>query len=126
MGRRGRILVIDDEPAIGRLLARVLGGEHDVCVETDGAVGLARLRGGQVFDVVLCDLMMPGVRGAQVHAEIGRIVPELLPRVVIMTGGALDDPGRAFLAALGTPTLRKPFDVNAVRALVRSLVDKAP
>ena len=59
---RWRVLVVDDEPAIGRMIQTVLG-HHDVEVVSSGESALARLRVDHAFDVIVCDLMMPTVTG---------------------------------------------------------------
>ena len=77
--RRGRILVIDDEEAVGRAVARILGRDHEVEVFADGRAGLARLLAERSFDLVLCDLMMPELTGMELHAEVKELAPALLP-----------------------------------------------
>ena len=67
---RGRVLVVDDEPMIGAaiqrtLLARPRGGHHDAAPRE----ALGRLRQGERFDVILCDLMMPQMTGMDLHAR---------------------------------------------------------
>jgi PAS domain S-box-containing protein len=86
--RRGRVLVIDDEPAIGRVIGRVLEREHEVSVLTDARDALSRIAAGEVFDVVFCDLMMPGMTGREFFEALRGSNPELAQRVVFVTGGA--------------------------------------
>jgi len=76
-----RILVIDDDEIIGRVIARALG-RHDVVCETDPRTALARIASGEWFDLVLCDMRMPGLSGMQVHAEIAATMPSVLDRLV--------------------------------------------
>jgi signal transduction histidine kinase/ActR/RegA family two-component response regulator len=119
-GRRAQLLIVDDEPLILKTLARVL--ERDCDVTT---VGLGRdaisllLADPSRFDMVLCDLMMPGVTGADVYAEIATTRPELARRFVFMTGGAFTPKSEAFLASVQVPVLAKPFDIERLRQLVQ-------
>src|SRR5215204_1487165 len=87
-GKRGRVLVIDDEPALLAVLCRMLSGEHEVIVSTSGAAALDRIEAGEYFDIILCDLMMPVMTGMEVYAKLSRIAPEQLERLVFLTGGA--------------------------------------
>jgi CheY-like chemotaxis protein len=119
--RRSRILVIDDEPLLGRTLSFMLEERHDVVVVDGGAQGLRTLDGDARFDLVLCDLDMPDVNGSSVHTEVARAHPELLGRFVLMTGGACSGWSEEFLANYSGARLEKPFsvaDVEQVLALV--------
>jgi two-component system, cell cycle sensor histidine kinase and response regulator CckA len=115
-----RLLVIDDEPLVGRSLKRVLR-DHDVTVVSNGqdAIHMLTSNGSNGFDLVLCDLMMPGVSGMEVYGAVVRERPELAERFVFMTGGAFSQGARDFLDGLSGEHIEKPFDPRLVRALVR-------
>ncbi len=121
--RRARILVIDDEPAIAKGLARVLR-DHDVTVATDAREGLSHIANDVAFDVVLCDLMMPGMSGMELYAESRASHPDLAARIIFMTGGAFTPQLEEFLASVANASLAKPFDGAAVRAVVDELVNR--
>jgi len=116
--RRSRILVIDDEPLLGRTLSFMLEERHDVVVVDGGAQGLRTLDGDARFDLVLCDLDMPGVNGSSVHTEVARAHPELLGRFVLMTGGACSGWSEEFLASYSGARLEKPFSVADVEQVL--------
>jgi PAS domain S-box-containing protein len=118
--RRGRVLVVDDEPSIAGALRRTLGREHDVVVATSGRAALDLLAGDDRFDVIFCDLMMPEVTGMDVYAHLRDSRPGLCDRIVLMTGGAFTPRASAFLEAVRAPRIDKPFDADAVRELVAS------
>ncbi len=118
---RGRVLVVDDEPALGRLVSRMLEAEHDVTVVARARDALTRLE-GEAFDVVLCDLMMPEMTGMDLVEHLRAHAPDLADRVVLMTGGAFTERAREFLAAVSNQRLEKPFDAATARALVRAFV----
>jgi CheY-like chemotaxis protein/two-component sensor histidine kinase len=117
--RRPRLLVVDDEPLVGRALRRALREDADVEVEESGAAALARIRRGERFDLVLSDVMMPQMPGADFHAALERIDPALARAMVFMTGGAFSAREREFLARIPNPCLDKPLDLARLRALVR-------
>jgi PAS domain S-box-containing protein len=121
-GRRGRILVVDDEPAICSAVRRTLGGEHEVVPLTSALEALERITRGEGFDVIICDLMMPDMTGMDFHAALAASAPDAAGRMVLLTGGAFTQQARAFLDRVKNPRLEKPFDGQVLRALVRSLL----
>lgn len=120
--RRGRVLVVDDDAAVAGALRRMLAAEHEVTVVTSGAEALANLRGGQHFDVILCDLMMPEMTGMDLYAELDNVSPELLDRMIFITGGAFSPTARQFLDEVPNQRFEKPFDIQNLRAAVRSML----
>jgi CheY-like chemotaxis protein len=118
--RRVRILVVDDDDVVGRAVKRGLSGAHDVELFTAAREALARIEAGERYDVILCDLMMPVMDGAQLYHEIQRVAPELVERIIFMTGGAFTAAAREFLDTVANPRIDKPFDLDTLRALVNS------
>ena len=120
--KRGRVLVVDDEPLIVELLERILRHHHDVSACTIPTEALARVLGGERFDVILCDVMMPRLTGMDVHAAMMRNCREQADRMVFVTGGATRDDTESFLASVSNVRLYKPFSVDVVLEVVRRLV----
>ena len=117
---RPRILVIDDEPLIGSLIARVLGSGYDVQAVVHGRAGLDLLTAKDDFDLILCDLMMPDLTGMDVHAElIARQSPHAAS-MVFLTGGAFAGHAGLFLARVPNVCLEKPFLAEELRSAVRN------
>jgi CheY-like chemotaxis protein len=121
-GRRATILVIDDEPLILKIVASVLETEHDVTCEPRAEAALARIRGGERFDAILCDLMMPQVTGMDLHDALLEIAPQQAEAMLFLTGGAFTARARAFLDRVPNKTIEKPFDAATLKAGVRRLV----
>lgn len=115
--RRATVLVIDDEAALGRVLPRLLA-PHDVTVVGRALEGLERLQGDARFDVILCDVMMPEMNGMEFHRELARQRPDVIDRVVFMSGGVFSPAARAFFAQLPNRRLEKPLDIPALRRLI--------
>jgi CheY-like chemotaxis protein len=115
------VLVIDDEPAVGFAVRRVLR-KHDVTVVSNAPEALDLLAAGKEFDVILSDLMMPGMSGIELHAALLRLYPQMAPKVVFVTGGAFTPAANAFLDSVANERLEKPFDVHQLRRLVQSFV----
>jgi CheY-like chemotaxis protein len=116
--RRGRILVVDDEAPVASVIRRALGREHEVQVLTSATEAFRRLDGGERYDVILCDLMMPVMTGMELHAELTRAVPDQAACIIFLTGGAFTPGARTFLDQVPNPRLEKPFQIQALRGLV--------
>jgi CheY-like chemotaxis protein len=105
-----RILLVDDEPLLlksyGRYLHRSCG--HDVVTASGGADALAELEGDEDFDVIFCDLSMPGIDGIEVHRSIRETHPELANRFVFLTGGLTTEAADDYLTQTGVRVLTKP------------------
>jgi PAS domain S-box-containing protein len=123
--RRGRVLVIDDEPAIGRAMGRLLQPDHDVFVVTDAREAMLRIAAGEGFDIVLCDLMMPAMTGMDFYEALREGNPELARRIVFMTGGVFTVRAEEFLRATSHVTMAKPIDPDVLRRLVAGHVGRA-
>lgn len=120
--RRGRILVVDDDPIVARTVRRILSADHDVVALTSAREAMDRLDAGERFDVILCDLMMPEMSGMDLHARLLEAVPEQAGKMVFLTGGAFTLRAREFLDTVPNRRVDKPFDVMGLRALVRDLL----
>ncbi|TAK18670.1 MAG: response regulator [Myxococcaceae bacterium] len=120
--RRGRILVIDDDPMIARVVKRTLSADHEVVATGRPTEALERVTSGERFDVILCDLMMPQMTGMELHAELRKVDPAHANRVIFLTGGAFTPAARAFLDEVPNQRVEKPFDSNYLRALVNDRI----
>jgi len=121
--RRAVVLVVDDEPLVGTVLARILR-DHDVTVVTKAEEALALLAAGKHFDVILSDLMMPAMTGMAFYEELTRRYPDAARRVAFVTGGVFSPEVRAFLDSVPNEHLAKPLNAESVRSLVRRLIDQ--
>jgi PAS domain S-box-containing protein len=114
-----RILAIDDEPIVGTALKRVMGKDNEVVTETSARKALQRIRDGEHFDLILCDLMMPDMTGVDFYNELRSFAPERAADIVFMTGGAFTPKARAFLDTVSNERLEKPFDMATLKNLVQ-------
>jgi PAS domain S-box-containing protein len=114
-----RILVIDDEPIVGTAVKRVMGKDNEVVTETSARRALQRMRDGEHFDLILCDLMMPDMTGADFHSELRAFAPERAADIVFMTGGAFTPKAKNFLDSVDNERLEKPFDMATLKNLVQ-------
>jgi CheY-like chemotaxis protein len=116
--KTGSILVIDDEPLVGRLVERALSRQHRVTAVVTGREGLDKVLAGEVFDLILCDLMMPEMTGMDLYEHVLACSGAQAERMVFLTGGAFTRRAREFLQQ--HPYLEKPFDLSALEALVHA------
>lgn len=118
--RKEKILLVDDEPAIRRILTRLLTGEgYNVLPATDGAEALEFVSHAE-FDLVLLDLNMPGLDGWDTFEQLTSKHP-LLPVIVITAR-----PNQRFTAlAAGIGALmEKPLDFQKLFQTIRGLLDE--
>ena len=122
--RRGRILMVDDEPVILSILTRALGKSHDCVSTTKASEALARLRAGEHFDLILCDLMMPVMDGKELYTELSRFAPDQASKMIFLTGGAFTPALQAFLSEVPNERLNKPFDVAYLKKTVNARIEE--
>ena len=122
IGQRGRVLIVDDEVAFARALRRLLASEHDVAMVTSGHDALARLRTGERFDAILCDLMMPEMTGVDLHVALSDLAPDQAERIIFVTGAAFSPTSQHFLENITNLCFEKPCDLQELRAAVRQRV----
>lgn len=113
----GRILIVDDEPAIAALLAETLAANgHDARTATSGAAALHAVAATR-FDAVLTDLRMPDIDGARLISRLVLADPRLDGRILAMTGDAL-----SAIALDGVRLLEKPVDPATLRTALAALL----
>jgi CheY-like chemotaxis protein len=118
------VLVVDDQIRFATLLPRLLP-RHAVVFEQTGEAALSRLAAGERFDVLVCDVMMPGMDGPTLHARLVETEPELASRTLFVTGGAFEGGARAYLRDVGQPVLGKPYERRALVEAIDALVAAA-
>lgn len=122
--RRGRILIIDDDPLVAKILVRILEPDHDAVAITQSVTALERLGGGEHFDAVLCDLMMPGLTGMELYMRLTVTRPSIQDRFIFMTGGALSTAAQDFMNSYAQRCLGKPIDKRLLNDLLRKVMSE--
>jgi CheY-like chemotaxis protein len=120
--RRGKVLVIDDEPMVARALGRALSVEHDVAIVFTAEDAKKHVASGERYDVIICDLMMPQMTGMDLHAELSRAAPDQAARMVFLTGGAFTQGARAFLDQVPNQRIDKPFETQHIRSIINDRI----
>lgn len=122
---RRKILIIDDERLVRDALVRLLSGEHDVTATGNGEAGLAAIAASK-FDVIICDVMMPGMNGREVHRRIAAEHPGLERRLVFISGGTFTPELDEFLTTTTNRCLTKPFKLDDVFVAIEATANAAP
>ena len=119
-----KILIIEDEAAIRRVLVKILSEENDsylVDEAEDGVAGLDKIKNND-YDLVLCDIKMPKMDGVEVLEEVKKIKPEI-PMVMISGHGDMET--AIHTMRLGAfDYISKPPDLNRLLNTVRNALDK--
>jgi DNA-binding NtrC family response regulator len=119
-----KILVIEDEAAIRRVLVKILSEENDayeVDEAEDGLVGIDKIK-KEDFDLILCDIKMPKMDGVEVLEAVKKIKPEI-PIVMISGHGDLDTAVNTMRMG-AFDYISKPPDLNRLLNTVRIALDR--
>jgi DNA-binding response OmpR family regulator len=116
-----RILVVDSEADVRVLIADLLADAgHEVHRAADGAEALAHLDEA-MFDLILGDLTLPAIEGLGLYREIASRWPELVSRLVYVTGTIVAESTEyRILLDEGIPLVLKPFHAEHLLDVVRS------
>lgn len=120
MGSDSRVLVVDDEPAIRALVAKIIErAGHPVDTARDGAEAIAKLEETQ-YAVIVLDLMMPNIDGYGLIEHL-KVREGVKPAVIVVSAG---DSGalRRLDGAMVHSILRKPFDIDVLGDLITAAV----
>jgi PAS domain S-box-containing protein len=119
---KARILVVDDELLIRRLLTRILAkeGHHVDCV--DNAMDALQKIRTERYNLILLDIMMPGMSGIKLYESIKDIALSLTQRVVFITGDVMGNETQKFLAKTRSKYFTKPFETNRLRKEINKML----
>ena len=114
-----RVLVVEDEPAIGDVCRRVLSGEgFDVDIAVNGKVAQDMIREKR-YDLCLIDIRMPEIDGKELYRWLQERHTQLAGRVIFTTGSVLGKGVETFIEQTDRPFLPKPFTPDELKAIVR-------
>jgi len=120
--RAPRVLVVEDEPTVGGLIADVLRDEGmRVDVLRDGESALDRAE-HEEYDLVICDLKMPGMDGQKFFQSLGKRRNPLQGHVLFVTGDVVAPRTQEFLERHHLPYVAKPFRVEELSRAVRGML----
>ena len=124
VNKKGRILVVDDEPGVRELLGKVMTEMgHSVDVISDAGSAMKIIDAGTIYDVILSDIRMPGMNGVDLCSLIIRKIPEMKNRIIVITGDVMGADIKAFLNTNKLAYLAKPFDIKVLKKQVQAIVN---
>lgn len=123
LGRNARVLVVEDEPAVRNVTLRILARAGVVAVgAASPEEARSSLRDFGPFDALVSDVVMPGVSGPELVAELRKTAPEL--RVLFVTGYSTDVALEGVTRDQHTSLLQKPFTPDALMNALGELLDR--
>jgi DNA-binding response OmpR family regulator len=115
----GRVLVVEDEPSISQVCARVLGGEgFEVDIAENGAKAQEKLQ-AKSYDICLIDIMTPVMDGKRLFRWMTEKHPKVVKGVIFTTGDSINPDTKDFLDKAHRPFLPKPFALAELKSVVR-------
>ncbi len=119
-----RILIVDDEKFVRDLLTNVLGRRgHEVIAVCDAQQALAALKESDLFDLMLTDVVMPGMDGFDLLRRVRGAHPHV--KVIVLTGYARKQSISDFLLYGADEYLSKPFQIHELVAAVDRVIGAA-
>lgn len=116
-----KILIIDDELMLLLSMQRMLEDLYDVTIANGGQKAIDIINKGDVtFDLIICDISMPDVNGANFYLYILKKYPGMEKRIIFMTGGPLGSYLDEFFSG---SRLLKPFEYDELRTTVKDFLD---
>ncbi|OGR84794.1 MAG: hypothetical protein A2901_06220 [Elusimicrobia bacterium RIFCSPLOWO2_01_FULL_54_10] len=129
MGPSRKVLIVEDDPAVGQALQKILrnalGSNCHVQWVRDG-VGALLLLGDHPVDLIMLDVVMPGMDGERVLAALKADEKTKKIKVIGMTGHRLAEAKIKFMRAHTDAFLQKPFDMEKAAQKVMTLLDITP
>jgi CheY-like chemotaxis protein len=121
---RSKVLIVDDEPAIRNILARILTNKgHQAQTVSSGKAALAMLH-EKGYDLLVADLKMSGVSGIDLYEILKKKSPDMADRTVFITGDTMTEETNDFLASSGRPYLAKPFTPIEFLEIIESALER--
>lgn len=116
------VLVVDDDKQLASALQWILADENYlVDVAFDGEEALLKVKIHE-YDAVICDVMMPRLRGDEFYLQAKKLRPDLADRFIFITGFAANSDIREFLSARRMKHLIKPFPIKELTDCVTKLL----
>jgi CheY-like chemotaxis protein len=120
-----RVLLVDDDDRVLHLLKLMLSSEgYEIEFARDGHEALEKIAQGD-YAAIVCDLGMPRMDGRALYRELEQRRPDMLKRLIFVSGDEGSPEHEAFFEQTRAPLLQKPFKAADFRAVVGSLVPRS-
>lgn len=121
----GQVMLIDDDEEILEVLQEMVSIKHDWLGFTNARAALEVLKDNQMFDCIICDLMMPKMSGLQFYKAVAELAPHYVNRIIFLTGGSFTAETDTFLKSPGIVFCEKPIDSRALLRAIQACVTAA-
>ncbi len=113
-----KILIVDDEQEILKLFTDILDIlGHKAVTARSGSQAMERLSEDE-YDLIICDMKMPGFGGEELYNHISVSQPKLAERIIFVTGDTVNPETQSFLQSTGNPYIGKPFRLEEIRRIM--------
>ena len=120
----GRVLLLDDRGDFREVLRDHLASRRfQVASVPSGVEGLREIRNG-AFDIIICDMMMPGMGGEMFYWAVTRMRPATAKRFIFFTGHRNNPAIEFFFKRVNATVLIKPFELKALDSTIRDVLRK--
>ena len=118
------ILLVDDELMLLLGMQRMLEDLYDISLANGGQEAIEILnKSDKIFDLIICDISMPDINGANLYLYIINKYPEMANKIIFMTGGRYSNYLDEFFTDSKKICLLKPFEYEALRKAIKNVLD---
>jgi DNA-binding response OmpR family regulator len=122
--KRRSVLIVEDNVSLATCLEMLLEAhDYEVYRTIDGTGGLQSIK-LMDFDIVLCDLIMPGLTGDLLHSAVRLFKPYLCDRFIFMSGHPDKEKWSGLPTCAGRPIFWKPFPVSELLAAIEQVLQE--
>jgi CheY-like chemotaxis protein len=124
---KNKILIIDDELLILLSMKRLLEDYYDITIANGGVQAIDLIKKeGPLFDLIICDIHMPEINGADLYSYVLNHYPDYEKRIIFMTGGLLNSPLQDFIRTNKNICIAKPFQPDLLQKTITDFLDNPP
>jgi signal transduction histidine kinase/CheY-like chemotaxis protein len=120
----GHFLVVDDEQAILDVVTTILETEHHRVTTTLKASDALRALSRGPYDCIISDIGMPGLDGHEFLELLKAMRPDMVDRLIFITGDYFGDSTAHFIGAAGVPCVRKPFSQGEILEVANEVLSR--
>ena len=118
-----KVLIVDDDPSVIKGLLESLKNENCIIDKAvDGLEAFEKIASDD-YDLILSDMMMPGLNGQKLYKYMSEVKPYLIHRCILITG-AMNDQLEDFCKSVNLPYLQKPFSSSDLKKAMIALLLK--
>jgi DNA-binding response OmpR family regulator len=117
------VLLLEDEPVIGRILKRALSPHgFEVDVAENGLIAREKIIADNNYDVLIFDVRTPVISGMQLYEYLEKDHPDLTEKVIFATGDYMNTNTRVFLERIKRPFLAKPYTPEQMISIIQQVI----